>query len=87
MINKKILKIGGIIVLVLLVAATLFYVVNILLKPPQPPPLPLTRVGAVTLAEGENDGLSIAISGKYAYVVTETIPAKVVVFDIGMMEN
>jgi hypothetical protein len=87
MINKKILKIGGIIVLVLLVAATLFYtlfyVVNILPKPP----LSLTRVGVVALAEGENEGTSIAISGKYAYIVTRTGPAKVVVVDIEMMKN
>ncbi|MCK4520789.1 right-handed parallel beta-helix repeat-containing protein [Candidatus Parcubacteria bacterium] len=41
-----------------------------------------TRVGAVTLAAGENTGYSIAVSGRYAYVSTYTSPARVVVVDI-----
>ena len=43
---------------------------------------PPTRIGAVTLNEGEDYGTSIAVSGRYAYIVTETFPAKVVVVDI-----
>jgi hypothetical protein len=41
-----------------------------------------TRVGAVTLATGEDGGRSIAVSGRYAYILTYTSPARVVVVDI-----
>ena len=41
-----------------------------------------TRIGAVTLNEGEDNGTSIAVSGRYAYIVTMTVPVKVVVVDI-----
>jgi len=41
---------------------------------------PPTRVGAVTLSESY--GRSISVSGRYAYVVTSTSPANVVVVDI-----
>jgi hypothetical protein len=40
------------------------------------------RVGAVTLATGEDGGNSIAVSGRYAYISTNTAPARVVVVDI-----
>jgi hypothetical protein len=46
-----------------------------------------TRVGAVTLASGEDSRFSIAVSGRYAYVTTGTSPAKVVVVDINGIET
>jgi hypothetical protein len=44
-------------------------------------------VGAVTLAAGEEYGLSIFVSGRYAYVSTYTSPARVVVVDIRGIET
>ncbi|MFH1838507.1 MAG: hypothetical protein ABH808_03375, partial [Candidatus Kuenenbacteria bacterium] len=41
-----------------------------------------SRIGAVTLNSGENNGFSIAVSGRYAYISTQTSPAKVIVVDI-----
>jgi len=40
------------------------------------------RKGAVTLAAGEDNGASIAVAGRYAYVSIYTSPTRVVVVDI-----